>query len=122
MSTEQMIVTIIQAIERHQSSSRSRRIQAAWAHRGLSQTEGARENRARRSAERQGFVLQKSRRDLGDGPFLILDGGTSGLLTSERGISLEGAETWLSEEDGDSREQSNESPRPLDNPATAALR
>jgi hypothetical protein len=104
-----MIVSIMEAIEKHEASRRSQRVRTAWAHRGLSPTEGARENRARRTAERQGFVLQKSRRDLGDGPWLIIDGSTSGLLTPERGMTLEEAETWLSEEGGYWREWSVDS-------------
>lgn len=97
MSTETMIESIVEAIETYESNRRGKRIRTAWAQRGLSRTEGARENRARRLAERQGLKLSKSRRDLGYGSWLVIDANSNGLLTSERGMSLEEVETYLEE-------------------------
>jgi hypothetical protein len=62
----------------------------------------ARENRLRRTAERRGLRLVKSRRRdpraLDYGSWYITDASTSGLLTSEHGIDLDQVEAWLNED------------------------
>lgn len=95
MSTERMIKSIVDAIEKYEAGHRSERYRAGWARRGLSDTEGARENRARRLAESQGLVLRKSRRDLGDGHWLVADASTNGLVSPERGMCFEEVEAFL---------------------------
>lgn len=59
-----------------------------------------RENRLRRVAERRGLTLQRSRRRdphaLDYGTYYI--SSTTGLLTDEKGISLDDVETWLDQQ------------------------
>jgi hypothetical protein len=62
-------------------------------------TDTAREARARRRARAQGFLLRKgpNRYDRGLPTYWIIDPTTNGLVTSEYGMSLEEAEDWLNE-------------------------
>ena len=64
-----------------------------------SQEEKVRENRLRRMADRQGYALKKSgRRDpraIDYGKYWITDPATNGMLTDEKGLSLDEIEQWL---------------------------
>lgn len=95
MSTERMIKSIVDAIHQYEAEHRSARYRAGWARRGLSDSEGARENRARRLAESQGLALRKSRRDLGEGHWYLADPSTNGLVSPERGMSFDEVEDFL---------------------------
>jgi hypothetical protein len=65
----------------------------------LSATDEAREARARRRARSQGLVVVKQRSpryiNLGYGPFLVVDGLTNVLVSSEFGMDLDELQTFL---------------------------
>ena len=65
-----------------------------------------RENRLRRMASRQGYVLTKSRRRdpraVDYGGYFLADANTSRLETSEHGMDLDEVEAYLTDDDGDS--------------------
>jgi hypothetical protein len=54
----------------------------------------SRERQARRLAERQGYILRKSRRD---GSYIVIDIESNGLVSFAGGVTLDEVERWLAE-------------------------
>lgn len=68
-------------------------------------SEKVRENRLRRMAERQGFVLRRSRRRdpraIDYGVYWLIDPNLNTIESAEMGMNLDDVERWLNEPSGE---------------------